>query len=128
MEPEKIITKTDYKEIRIRIENEKPKIVCLCGSTRFMEAFFDAGWYFTLEGWIVLSIGVCKHVSPEDGHGAEAIGQDCADMLDELHFRKIDLADQVFILNVDGYIGESTAKEIAYAKRKDKEVLYLEQK
>lgn len=101
----------------------KPKIVCLCGSTRFMQAFFDAGWKFTLKGYIVLSVGVCKHA---EHHGAEALGQDVADRLDELHLRKIDLADEVFVLNIGGYIGKSTSKEIAYAIEKNKPISYLE--
>ena len=103
----------------------KPRIVCLCGSTRFMDAFFEEGWRLTLEGEIVLSVGVCKHVDASGGHGAEMIGQDVADRLDELHFRKIDLADYVRVLNVDGYIGSSTRKEIAYAERLGKPVEYL---
>lgn len=100
-----------------------PPIVCLCGSTRFMDAFFEAGWKFTLEGKIVLSVGVCKHA---EHHGGEAIGQDIADKLDELHFRKIDLADAVFVLNVRGYIGDSTRKEIEYAESLHKPISYLE--
>jgi hypothetical protein len=102
---------------------DTPEIVCLCGSTRFMDAFFDAGWYFTLKGYIVLSVGVCKHAKD---HGGEALGQEVADMLDELHLKKIDLADFVYVLNVDGYIGESTAKEVEYAKAKNKPIQYLE--
>lgn len=102
---------------------DRPEIVCLCGSTRFMDAFFEAGWKFTLEGKIVLSVGVCKHAKH---HGAEALGQDVADRLDELHLRKIDLADSVFVLNVGGYIGESTRKEIEYAESKNKPIGYLE--
>ncbi len=104
-------------------ECEKPAIVCLCGSTRFMDAFFRAGWQFTLDGEIVLSVGVCKHA---DHHGAEALGQDVADRLDELHLRKIDLADHVHILNVGGYIGESTRKELDYAIATGKPVTFLE--
>ncbi len=102
---------------------KQPDIVCLCGSTRFMDAFFEAGWKFTLEGKIVLSVGVCKHA---EHHGAEALGQNIADKLDELHLRKIDLADSVFVLNVGGYIGESTRKEIEYAEKKNKPIDYLE--
>ena len=100
-----------------------PQIVCLCGSTRFMEAFFDAGWMFTLKGYIVLSVGVCKHA---EHHGGEALGQEVADSLDRLHLRKIDLADEVFVLNVDGYIGDSTRKEIQYAESLDKPIRYLQ--
>ena len=108
------------------LEGEKkgrPPIVCLCGSTRFMDAFFEAGWQFTLDGYIVLSVGVCKHA---EHHGAEALGQDVANRLDELHLRKIDLADSVFVLNVGGYIGSSTRKEIQYAESIDRSISYLE--
>ncbi len=100
-----------------------PPVICLCGSTRFMDAFFEAGWKFTLEGRIVLSIGVCKHA---EHHGGEALGQEVANRLDELHLRKIDLADSVYVLNVNGYIGKSTRKEIEYAKSKNKPIEYLE--
>jgi len=64
-----------------------------------MDTFHAAGWQLTLDGYIVLTIGVCKHVQD---HGGEALGDDVAARLDELHLRKIDLADWVFILNVDG--------------------------
>ena len=101
----------------------RPPIVCLCGSTRFMDAFFEAGWELTLKGIIVLSVGVCKHA---DDHGGEALGQDVADALDELHLRKIDLADWVLVLNVGGYIGESTRREIQYAESIGTRVQYLE--
>lgn len=116
--------KDGFNNIKERISKGKAEgVVCLCGSTRFMDQFFEAGWEFTLSGWIVLSVGVVKHA---EHHGAEAIGQDCADMLDELHLRKIDMADKVFVLNVDGYIGSSTRKEIEYAEKKGKPITYLE--
>ena len=100
-----------------------PEIICLCGSTRFMDVFHAVGWQLTLDGCIVLTVGVCKHA---EDHGGEALGQDVADALDELHCRKIDLSDRVYILKVDGYIGESTRREIAYAKQVNKSILYLE--
>ncbi len=103
--------------------NGFPEVVCLCGSTRFMDAFFEAGWQLTLEGKIVLSVGVCKHAKH---HGAEALGKDVVDQLDELHLRKIDLADRILVLNVDGYIGKSTRNEIKYAEKTSKPVTYLE--
>ena len=106
---------------------DRPRIVCLCGSTRFMGHFHDFGWQFTLDGLIVLSVGVCKHVGSE-GHGGEALGQEVADRLDELHLRKIDLADFVFVLNVDGYIGSSTRKEIEYAEKIGRPVQYMEER
>ncbi|MHC4121566.1 MAG: hypothetical protein ACYSWO_29185 [Planctomycetota bacterium] len=89
-----------------------------------MEWFFEAGWQLTIDGIIVLSVGVCKHA---DDHGAEALGEEVADRLDELHWRKIDLSDRIFVLNVNGYIGNSTRKEIEYAKRTGKRVTYLEE-
>lgn len=88
-----------------------------------MEAFFEAGWEFTLDGEIVLSVGLCKHA---EHHGAEALGEDVAQRLDELHLRKIDLADRVHILNVDGYIGESTRRELAYAISLGRPVTFLD--
>lgn len=100
-------------------------IVCLCGSTRFMETFFDEGWRLTLEGKIVLSVGVWRK-GPAD-HAGEWISEEVKHRLDELHKRKIDLADEVLILNVGGYIGESTRSEIEYAKQQGKPISYLEQ-
>ncbi len=100
-----------------------PKIVCLCGSTRFMDAFHAVGWQLTLDGHIVLTVGVCKHA---EDHGGEALGQDVADRLDELHFRKIDIADWVLVLNIAGYIGDSTRREIEYAESRHKTVTYIE--
>ena len=103
-----------------------PKIVCLCGSTRFMDTFFEAGWRETLAGKIVLSIGVCKHADADGAHGVEMLGPDVVQRLDDLHLRKIDLADEVLILNVDGYIGHSTGNELAYALASGKPVRTLE--
>lgn len=101
---------------------ERPSVVTLCGSTRFMEAFFEAGWELTLRGFIVLSVGVCKHT---EHHGAEALGVDVADKLDELHLRKIDLSEWILVLDVNNYVGESTQKEIDYAEKTGKKIVYL---
>lgn len=102
---------------------EGPEIVCLCGSTRFMDAFHEEGFRLTLERKIILSVGVCKH-GPAD-HVGEWLGPEVCAALDELHLRKIDLADRVFVLDVDGYIGESTRAEINYAEKIGKPVDYL---
>ena len=105
----------------------RPKIVCLCGSTRFYEYFQQANYDFTMQGKIVLSVGFYPHAQKEMHH-SEDVGctpeQKIA--LDELHKRKIDLADEVFVLNVGGYIGESTRGEIEYAVAHRKPVRYLE--
>lgn len=98
-----------------------PEIVCLCGSTRFFKAFDEQNLRLTLEGKIVLSIG-CNTKSDE---GLSLTAEDKA-RLDDLHMRKIDLCDKVLVLNVGGYIGESTRHEIEYAMAHSKPVLYLE--
>jgi len=107
----------------------RPKIVCLCGSTRFYEAFQRANYDETMAGRIVLSVGFYPHAKE---HG-EAIGLTNAGYplsqkaaLDELHKRKIDLADEVLVLNIGGYVGASTRGEIEYAAAQGKPVRYLE--
>ncbi len=105
----------------------RPRIVCLCGSTRFYDAFQEANYQLTMAGKIVLSVGFYPHSKAQHGHG-EGVGHDSAEKvaLDELHKRKIDLADEVLVLNVGGYIGESTRGEVSYAERLGKPVAYLE--
>lgn len=106
---------------------KRPIIVCLCGSTRFSDAFKEANLEETLQGKIVLSIG-CDTKSDRDifdSLSREERTEIKAD-LDELHLRKIDLADEVLILNVDGYIGESTRKELEYARATGKKVRFKE--
>lgn len=100
--------------------DEEPEIVCLCGSTRFADAYREANRRLTLEGMIVLTVGVFGH--DEDGELSSATKTD----LDELHRRKIDLADRVHVLNVDGYVGESTRAEVAYAREQGVPVTWLE--
>ncbi len=104
-----------------------PVIVCLCGSTRFGEAFREANLRETVAGRIVLSIG-CDMRSDADvfGHLTEAELLEMKVMLDWLHRRKLDLADEVLILNVGGYIGTSTRGELEYARSLGKRVRYLE--
>ena len=103
----------------------KPSIVCLCGSTRFIEAFQQANLRETLAGRIVLSIG-CNTKSDTDLIALGELTKETKAMLDELHKRKIDLADEVLILNVGGYIGKSTRSEIEYAEEQGKRIRYLE--
>jgi hypothetical protein len=99
---------------------DKPEVVCLCGSTRFYETFEEQNFRLTLEGKIVLSVGCNIKL----GKGLNITAEQ-KEMLDALHKRKIDLADRVLILNVGGYIGDSTKSEMAYAKEKGKPVDYL---
>ncbi len=99
---------------------KRPEVVCLCGSTRFIDAFSFHYGRLTDEGKIVLSVG---RVVPQS---EQALGSARKVMLDELHKRKIDLCDRVFVLNVGGYIGSSTRSEIDYANAHGKPVDYLE--
>lgn len=107
-------------------QKTRPRIVCLCGSSRFYKVFQETNYDRTMAGEIVLSIGFYPHAVEESGHG-EGVGHDSAEKvkLDELHKRKIDLCDYVMVINVDGYIGESTRSEIDYALALRKPVTYL---
>ena len=98
----------------------KYKIITLCGSTRFKDAFLAEQKRLTLEGHIVISVGLFGH----SGDG-EAVDKATKEMLDDMHKRKIDLADEIFVINVGGYIGESTRSEIDYARATNKSVKYL---
>lgn len=106
---------------------ERPTIVCLCGSTRFWRTFQEASLCETLAGKIVLSIGAAS-ATDDDHFGHLPVDEIAAlkERLDVLHFRKIDLANEVLILNVGGYIGESTSRELAYAKARGKQVWFWE--
>lgn len=98
------------------------KVITLCGSTRFKDEFLEAQKRLTLEGNIVISVGLFGH-SGDDVVWTEGV----KDMLDRQHLAKIDLADEIFVINVGGYIGDSTRREIAYAEFKGKTISYLEE-
>lgn len=98
---------------------ERPRIVCLCGSSRFRAEHDAANRELTMAGYIVLGLGSFSH---SDGH---AVTDAEKAALDKLHFAKIDIADEVFVINPGGYIGTSTANEIAYATKTGKPVRYL---
>lgn len=93
----------------------------LCGSTRFKEEFFKAQKELTLQGCIVISVGLFGH-SGDD----EVWTEGTKEMLDDMHKRKIDMADEIFVINVGGYIGSSTRSEIEYAEKNGIAVRYLE--
>ena len=107
-------------------EKMKPKIVCLCGSSRFVDIMAVVAWLLEKdEGKIAMGLHLLPRWYPDapDHHLAEAEG--VAEQMDELHLRKIDLADEIYVIDWGGYIGESTAKEIAYAQVAGKKVRYL---
>jgi hypothetical protein len=104
-----------------RKRSRAPKIVCLCGSSRFSKEFQEANLRETLAGKIVLTIGCDTKTDVQLG-----LNQHDKYKLDLLHLRKIDMADEVLILNVGGYIGQSTGAELAYANRLGKWIRFLE--
>ena len=99
----------------------KYKVITLCGSTRFKDQFMEAQKRLTLEGNIVISVGLFGHSGDE-----EVWKPGTKEMLDDMHRAKIDMADEIFVINVGRYIGESTRSEIEYAMANGKPVRYLE--
>ena len=96
------------------------KIITLCGSTRFKDQCLEAQKRLTLEGNIVICVGLFGHSGDE-----EVWAPWTKEMLDNMHKRKKDIADAIYVINV-GYIGESTRSEIEYAKANGKEILCLQ--
>lgn len=99
----------------------KYPVITLCGSTRFKDQYLEAQKRLTLAGNIVISVGLFGH-SGDD----EVWTEGTKEMLDDMHKRKIDMADRIYVINVNGYIGSSTRSEIEYARKKGKQVLFLE--
>lgn len=99
-----------------------PIVVCLCGSTKFKKEFEEANKKLTCAGSIVLSVGFFGHME-----GPLSDESNLKQALDNLHKRKIDLADCIFVINVGGYIGKSTRSEIEYAQANGVPVHYLEE-
>lgn len=97
----------------------KYRVVTLCGSIRFKDYFMNVQKTLTLDGYIVISVGLFG--DSEDDEWTEGTKK----MLDDMHKRKIDMADEIFVINVDGYIGDSTRSEIEYAIKTGKGVTYL---
>ena len=104
------------------------KVVTLCGSTRFKDEFMRVQKELTLKGYIVISVGLFGHSGDNEvwENMDEGTLTKTKEMLDDMHKRKIDMADEIFVINVGGYIGESTKSEIEYAKNHGKEIHYLE--
>ena len=106
----------------------KYKVITLCGSTRFKDAFMETQKRLTLEGNIVISVGLFGHSGDKEvwENMDEGTLTKTKEMLDDMHKRKIDMADEVYVINVGGYIGDSTRSEIEYARKTGKKVRYLE--
>ena len=107
----------------------KYQVITLCGSTRFKDEFMEAQKQLTLAGNIVISVGLFGHSGDNEvwENMDEGTLTKTKEMLDDMHKRKIDMADEIFLINVGGYIGSSTRSEIEYAKATGKGVRYLEE-
>jgi hypothetical protein len=107
----------------------RPTITTLCGSTRFPDAFAVANMHLTISGRIVITLGMMGH--SDDPRGALFLCNDgdestpAKQALDRLHFHKIDQCDGIFVINVGGYVGSSTRREILYALKQGKKVEWL---
>ena len=99
----------------------KYKVITLCGSTKFKDDFVREQKRLTLEGCIVISVGLFGHSGDN-----EVWTEGTKEMLDDMHKRKIDMADEIFVINKGGYIGSSTKSEIDYAIKTNKKVNYME--
>ena len=99
----------------------KYPVITLCGSTRFQEQFMEAQKKLTLEENIVISVGLFGHSGD-----TEVWKPGTKEMLDNMHKRKIDMADAIYVINVGGYIGSSTRSEIEYALKNGKKVYFWE--
>ncbi len=97
-------------------------VITLCGSTKFKEEFLQAQKELTLQGNIVISVGFFGHSGDN-----EVLDDGVKEMLDDMHKRKIDMANEIFVINKNGYIGSSTKSEISYAKSTGKIVRFLEE-
>lgn len=99
----------------------KYKVITLCGSAKFKDDFIREQKRLTLEGNIVISVGMFEHSGDN-----EVFDGNVKEMLDDMHKRKIDMADEIFVINKGGYVGSSTKSEIEYAMKTNKKVVFME--
>lgn len=102
--------------------NEKLPVVTLCGSMRFQKEFLEAGSYLTTEGYVVLGAGI---LGANFDEGFVDISDNLKFLLKRAMMQKIDMSDELFVVNKDGYIGETTKEEIAYAEESGKNISYM---
>lgn len=100
------------------------KVITLCGSTRFEAEFAEANQRLTMDGCVVISLGAFRLPDLPD-YDSAADNLNLKGRLGAVHFQKIRMADEVYIVDPGGYVGESTRREIAYAESLGKRVRYL---
>lgn len=102
-------------------ETRKFKVITLCGSSRFKKDFIESAEKLSLEGNIVISLGLFGNAN----HKYDTVITDkIKKMLDEVHKEKIKMSDAIYVINPNGYIGESTKNEIKFAREHNKEIIY----
>ena len=101
------------------IVKDKYNVITLCGSIRFKNEFMKVQEELTLDGNIVFTPNFFNNLKGE-------INAETKKMLDEMHRQKIDISNEIYVINCGGYIGESTKSEIEYAKANGKKISYLE--
>jgi len=110
----------DSNSSRMSLEDVMlPKVITLCGSTRFMDEFARQNEKFTLAGNIVFSVAV------RSSNGTNKVSQTQKTILDQVHFHKIRMSDEIFVINCENYIGDSTKKEIDFARSIGRKVTFL---
>jgi len=97
----------------------KAKVITICGSMKFVPKIKEETERLTLEGNCVLSI---IYGTKEN----EAYSEEFCELFDRMHLQRIEMSDAIYVVNVDGYVGNATKEEIDYAKSLDKEILSLE--
>ncbi len=102
------------------IVNDKYNIITLCGSIKFKTEFMKVQEQLTLDGNIVFMPNFFNTIKKDE------MNIETKRMLDRMHKQKIDMSDEIYVINFGKYIGESTKAEIEYAKTKGKKISYLE--
>lgn len=105
----------------------KYRVITLCGSTKFRDDFLEMTTKLTLEGNVVISVGVFGHSGDAEKYAIDYKSSDTKEMLDAIHKQKIDMADAICIINRNGYIGSSTKSEIEYARAHGKDILWMDE-
>ena len=94
------------------------KIVTLCGSMRFAKQMQEIALRLEAEQGDCVLTPVGEKIAHPSQREIENLAQ--------AHFKKIDMSDAVYIVNIDGYIGESVSRELRYAQEHNKEIIYHE--
>lgn len=120
--------KPQGKQAAKNLNNKKKfPIMCLCGSTRFKDEFEKAAAELSLRGYIGLSLGVFGKSGDYERYDIDENDEKLREQLDDMHKQRIEMSDAIYVVNPSGYVGESTKREIEYARSLGKDVLWLEE-